>query len=248
VPAVLFALGVAQTGMTGAGKTGVRAVALVLGMAGIPLVAQHEVHACLATAFITLVPLPGVPAVPQIALKFVRALLVTLLSAGGYYYELAPTAAARPAAAEHSCIAWVWVAWAAWSPGFLQHEAGARALWAHSEALAAAETAAAGVLKSLLPPLIIERLTAGTAVEALTTTDADVALLFADVVGFTALCAQSALRNTSPQRIFDLINAVFIAFERAAAAHGAFKVKSVGDCIIVSRLGTQARPSPQPKR
>ena len=117
----------------------------------------------------------------------------------------------------------------------------ARSHWATAEALSAAQAAGSTLLNALLPTVIVERLAAGA--ESVTTVNDDVAILVADIAGFTSLSAAAE----SPDKVFQLLNSAMREFERVAHAEGAFKVKTVGDCIIVA-AGLRDFPAPAATR
>ena len=50
---------------------------------------------------------------------------------------------------------------------------------------------------------------------------------FADLVGFTAW---SSSRN--PTQVFQLLEAIYANFDRAASRRGVFKVETIGDCYV----------------
>ena len=111
------------------------------------------------------------------------------------------------------------------------------AVRARDAALATSER----LLLNVLPAPIAERLKRETGVIA----DAhdDVTVLFADVVDFTPFS-----ERTSPERIVELLNDVFTAFDRLAERFGLEKIKTIGDaymCVAGLRLGvptTRRRP------
>jgi class 3 adenylate cyclase len=57
----------------------------------------------------------------------------------------------------------------------------------------------------------------------------DVSVLFADVVGFTTLSEQ-----LPPQDTVDLLNEVFIAFDKLAEKYGVEKIRTIGDGYMVA--------------
>ena len=81
------------------------------------------------------------------------------------------------------------------------------------------------LLLNILPASIAERLkaTPGVIAEA----HACVTVLFADIVGFTSLCAQRP-----PQEIVQLLDRIFTAFDHLAQRHGLEKIKTIGDCYM----------------
>ncbi len=82
------------------------------------------------------------------------------------------------------------------------------------------------LLLSILPPSIAERLRAGETVIA----DGfdDMAVLFADLVGFTERSSQLA-----PTDVVSLLNEVFSTFDRLTDRFGLEKIKTVGDAYMV---------------
>lgn len=95
------------------------------------------------------------------------------------------------------------------------------AVRARDAALATSER----LLLNVLPAPIAERLKRETGVIA----DAhdDVTVLFADVVDFTPFS-----ERTSPERIVELLNDVFTAFDRLAERFGLEKIKTIGDAYM----------------
>ena len=105
------------------------------------------------------------------------------------------------------------------------------AVRARDAALATSER----LLLNVLPAPIAERLKRETGVIA----DAhdDVTVLFADVVDFTPFS-----ERTSPERIVELLNDVFTAFDRLAERFGLEKIKTIGDAYMV----VAGLPAPRP--
>lgn len=91
------------------------------------------------------------------------------------------------------------------------------------EALSAANER---LLLNILPPSIAERLRGGETVIA--DRFDDMAVLFADVVGFTSLSAR-----LSPAEVIDLLNRVFTMCDELAERHGLEKIKTIGDAYMV---------------
>jgi class 3 adenylate cyclase len=91
------------------------------------------------------------------------------------------------------------------------------------EELAAANEA---LLLNILPASIAERLRAGETVIA--DRFDDMAVLFADVVGFTALSSK-----LEPTEVVSLLNDVFSTCDRLADEYGLEKIKTVGDAYMV---------------
>lgn len=90
------------------------------------------------------------------------------------------------------------------------------------EALATEKERSDNLLLNILPPQIAERLKAGETVIA---DDHDLAtILFADIVGFTRLSSERSARN-----IVELLNLIFVGFDKIAMRHGLEKIKTIGD-------------------
>jgi class 3 adenylate cyclase len=82
------------------------------------------------------------------------------------------------------------------------------------------------LLLNILPRSIAERLRGGETVIA--DRFDDMAVLFADVVGFTTLSAR-----LSPAEVIDLLNRVFTMCDELAERHGLEKIKTIGDAYMV---------------
>jgi adenylate cyclase len=67
----------------------------------------------------------------------------------------------------------------------------------------------------------------------------DVAVLFADLVGFTRYC-----ENRSAERVVADLDALLLECERIIAAHGLEKIKSVGDGLIATANLLEPHPEP----
>jgi len=82
------------------------------------------------------------------------------------------------------------------------------------------------LLLNILPPQIADRLKEGE------TTISDyfdrVAILFADIVGFTSYCT-----DKKPKEIVDLLNYIFYAFDKKTEELGLEKIKTIGDGYMV---------------
>jgi class 3 adenylate cyclase len=78
------------------------------------------------------------------------------------------------------------------------------------------------LLRNMLPEPIAARLKDAQTVIA--DTLAEVSVLFADLVGFTALSL-----SVSPHAMVAMLNRIFSAFDSLAAAHGLEKIKTIGD-------------------
>jgi class 3 adenylate cyclase/HAMP domain-containing protein len=82
------------------------------------------------------------------------------------------------------------------------------------------------LLLNVLPAPIADRLKTG---ENLIVDRFDaVSVLFADIVGFTALSSK-----TSPEALVTMLNELFSAFDRLAEQHGLEKIKTIGDAYMV---------------
>jgi len=64
--------------------------------------------------------------------------------------------------------------------------------------------------------------------EAIAENFADVSVLFADIVGFTAIAA-----SLSPIALVNLLNQIFSTFDRLTEKHGLEKIKTIGDAYMV---------------
>ncbi len=82
------------------------------------------------------------------------------------------------------------------------------------------------LLLNILPEPIANRLRSGEAVIA--DQFDDVTLLFADIVGFTALSA-----SMSPSELLGVLNEVFTAFDELVDRAGLEKIKTIGDAYLV---------------
>jgi adenylate cyclase len=84
-----------------------------------------------------------------------------------------------------------------------------------------------GLLLNVLPKAIADRLKRdpGTIAEA----HDEVTVLFADVVDFTPFS-----ERTAPERVVDVLNEVFTAFDALVAQRGLEKIKTIGDAYMVA--------------
>ena len=97
------------------------------------------------------------------------------------------------------------------------------------------------LLLNVLPEAIAERLKARGGVDAVSMldvvgdgflplivdSDPDVTVLFADIVGFTKLCAEVA-----PEKLVVLLNEIFTGFDSIADRRGLEKIKTIGDAYM----------------
>jgi class 3 adenylate cyclase len=82
------------------------------------------------------------------------------------------------------------------------------------------------LLLNVLPAPIADRLKTG---ESLIVDRFDaVSVLFADIVGFTAVA-----QRTSPEELVTMLNDLFSTFDRLAEQHGLEKIKTIGDAYMV---------------
>jgi class 3 adenylate cyclase len=92
--------------------------------------------------------------------------------------------------------------------------------------LAAEKQTSERLLLNVLPGPIADRLKLG---EGLIVDRFDeVSVLFADLVGFTALSAR-----TSPEALVTMLDELFTQFDRLAEQHGLEKIKTIGDAYMV---------------
>jgi len=91
------------------------------------------------------------------------------------------------------------------------------------------------LLLNILPAAIAERLKAGDKIIA--GAHQEVTILFADIVGFTKLAAQS-----DAEQLVMLLNGLFSAFDHLTERHGLEKIKTIGDAYMVAGGLPEARP------
>lgn len=91
------------------------------------------------------------------------------------------------------------------------------------------------LLLNILPGPIAERLKRGD--EVIADAHQEVTILFADIVGFTKLAAESG-----PQQLVVLLNALFSSFDHLTAHYGLEKIKTIGDAYLVAA----GLPAPRP--
>jgi adenylate cyclase len=91
------------------------------------------------------------------------------------------------------------------------------------------------LLRNVLPAEIADRLK--TNPQAIAEGYEAVTVLFADIVGFTAMSAR-----VSPIDLVSLLNSIFSSFDRLADRHGLEKIKTIGDAYMV--VGGLPRPRP----
>jgi PAS domain S-box-containing protein len=92
------------------------------------------------------------------------------------------------------------------------------------------------LLRNVLPEPIAERLRDGES--RIAESHADVTVLFADLVGFTRLTT-----SISPDRLMDMLNEVFSAFDSLTERFGIEKIKTIGDAyMVVGGLTEESQP------
>jgi len=91
------------------------------------------------------------------------------------------------------------------------------------------------LLLNILPGAIAERLKEGE--KSIADGFAEVTVLFADVVGFTAFSS-----NTPAAKLVSLLNDLFSRFDAASQRHGIEKIKTIGDCY----MAVSGLPKPRP--
>jgi class 3 adenylate cyclase len=95
------------------------------------------------------------------------------------------------------------------------------------ERLAAENARSEALLLNILPAQISTRLKGDDKVIA--DGFAEVTVLFADIVGFTELS-----QELSPERLVQMLNHIFSAFDDLAERLGLEKIKTIGDCYMVA--------------
>jgi class 3 adenylate cyclase len=83
------------------------------------------------------------------------------------------------------------------------------------------------LLLNILPQSIVTRMRNGEAVIA--DRYAEATILFSDLVGFTPLSA-----NLPPDKVLEVLSAVFSRFDRAVSDRGLEKIKTIGDAYMVA--------------
>ncbi len=82
------------------------------------------------------------------------------------------------------------------------------------------------LLLNVLPGPIADRLKTGESL--IVDRFESVSVLFADIVGFTAMSSR-----TSPEELVTMLNELFSSFDRLAEKHGLEKIKTIGDAYMV---------------
>jgi class 3 adenylate cyclase len=101
--------------------------------------------------------------------------------------------------------------------------------------LAAEKQTSERLLLNVLPAPIAVRLMRGEGV--IVDRFDDVSVLFADIVGFTALSSR-----TTPEALVTMLDELFTRFDRLAETHGLEKIKTIGDAYMV----VAGIPTPRP--
>jgi class 3 adenylate cyclase len=83
------------------------------------------------------------------------------------------------------------------------------------------------LLRNVFPVSVAQRLKSRS--EIIADACPDVSILFADIVDFTPLAA-----TVSPERLVQLLDEIFTAFDRLARKHGLEKIKTIGDAYMVA--------------
>jgi adenylate cyclase len=102
------------------------------------------------------------------------------------------------------------------------------------EGLARENARSERLLLNILPAKISERLKGED--KAIADGFAEVTVLFADIVGFTELS-----QELSPERLVEMLNHIFSAFDDLAERFGLEKIKTIGDCYMVAAGLPEAR-------
>ncbi|MCP5482159.1 MAG: adenylate/guanylate cyclase domain-containing protein [Spirochaetales bacterium] len=89
-----------------------------------------------------------------------------------------------------------------------------------------AEDRTEALLRNILPEPIMQRLKQGEAVIA--DSFSSVTVLFADIVGFTELAGR-----TPPEKLVQILNAIFSRFDDLVEDRGLEKIKTIGDAYMV---------------
>ena len=106
-------------------------------------------------------------------------------------------------------------------------DAANRRAFALELALEAERRRSEALLRSILPASVVERLNdhAGRVADLVE----DAGVLFADIVGFTALA-----HRLPPDQLVDTLDRIFTDLDAVAARHGVEKIKTIGDAYMVA--------------
>lgn len=114
------------------------------------------------------------------------------------------------------------------------HEREARQRFSAEKELLAARERVNELLHSILPQDIVQRIQAGET--AIADAYGEVSIIFADLVGFTAVS-----RQVSPTHLVEILNVMFSRFDALADRHNIEKIKTIGDAYMaVGGLSHQA--------
>lgn len=101
-----------------------------------------------------------------------------------------------------------------------------RQLQAQHEQLAHEQEKTENLLLNILPRSVSQRLKGGE--KRIADAHADVSVLFADLVGFTELS-----NGMSAEKLVNLLDEIFSAFDALAGDAGVEKIKTIGDCYML---------------
>ena len=104
-------------------------------------------------------------------------------------------------------------------------EHGARREFRISRELSASRARIEELLFSMLPDDIVRRIQSGE--KTIADSYGEVSIVFADLVGFTALA-----RRIAPNHLVEILNRLFSAFDALATEHGVEKIKTIGDAYM----------------
>jgi class 3 adenylate cyclase len=93
------------------------------------------------------------------------------------------------------------------------------------------------LLRTMLPDEVVQRIQAGET--AIADAHGEVAIVFADLVGFTELS-----RRFGASHLVELLNRIFSAFDRIAQRHGLERIKTIGDCYMAAMGLSRGRGDP----
>jgi class 3 adenylate cyclase len=94
-----------------------------------------------------------------------------------------------------------------------------------TRALDAEHAKAEKLLRNILPPSVAARLKQE---ETIADSFPEVSVLFADIVGFTALSS-----HATPGELVAMLNGIFSRFDALAERHGLEKIKTIGDAYMI---------------
>lgn len=119
------------------------------------------------------------------------------------------------------CVFRVFFVWSAYA-----FEYSERSVYASHRAVTAADKDSKALLRNLFPATVVASLVRGEAVPPRSCSD--VAVLYADLVGFTKLGS-----SMSSSEVMGILNVVYSRFDELVEAAGLWKVDTVGDAYIV---------------